>query len=268
MIMIDYHVHTYLCRHAEGDPQDYVNAAVEKGLKEIGIADHFPLETMGITPKTQVTMNEDELETYFQMIRKASQTGGISVKTGIELDYAPGKTEELAPVLEGYPFDYIIGSVHFMDDWDFTHPFFAGEFEERSIEEVYERYFALVDEACRSGVIDIIGHIDVVKKFNYRPEERFLKPLYEEVAQVLKDTGVCLEVNTSGLDAPVKEFYPDRALLSRCIRKGVKIVLGSDAHSPTQVGRYFPLARDMLREMGVNETVVFCKREGSLRSLE
>ena len=51
MIMIDYHVHTYLCRHAEGDPQDYVNAAVEKGLKEIGIADHFPLETMGITPK-------------------------------------------------------------------------------------------------------------------------------------------------------------------------------------------------------------------------
>jgi histidinol-phosphatase (PHP family) len=268
MNMIDYHVHTYLCRHALGEPRDYVDVALKKGLKEIGIADHFPLELMGITPKAKVSMDADELELYFRMVREASRTGGITVKTGIELDYAPGKMEKLATVLKDYPFDYIIGSVHFMGDWDFTHPYSAGEFEKRPIEEVYEQYFTLVCGACRSGLIDIIGHIDVVKKFNYRPSEKFLQPWYEKLAKLLRETGVCLELNTSGLDMPAGEFYPAPALLSRCIDEGVNIVLGSDAHTPEDVGRHFPLAMDMLREMGVRETVVFSRRKGVLQPLE
>ncbi len=268
MVMVDYHIHTYLCRHAEGSIEDYVNSAIEKGLREIGFADHFPLALMGMEPKTQVTMNEDEIELYFQMVNRVSQTKDISVKTGIELDYVPGKTIKLSKELKDYPFDYIIGSIHFMDDWDFTHPYYAGEYEERSLGDVYERYFSLVCEACKSGIFDIIGHIDVVKKFDYRPEKRVLLPFYTEVARVLQDTGVCLEVNTSGLDAPVNEIYPARELLELCIKKGVKVVMGSDAHSPGQVGRYFPEAMEMLSDMGVKETVVFEARSGILHPLE
>jgi histidinol-phosphatase (PHP family) len=266
--MIDYHIHTHLCRHAEGGPGEYADAAVKMGLREIGFADHFPLEVMGVTPKTQVTMVEEELELYFQMVKQCGQSGDISVKTGIELDYVPLKTAAISDRLKEYPFDYIIGSIHFMDDWDFTHPYYAEEFETKNLEEINERYYALVIEACRSGLFDIIGHIDVIKKFNYRPKTSFLKPFYEEVARVLKETGVCLEVNTSGLDAPVNEIYPDVELLRLCVQKGVKVVLGSDAHSPGQVGRYFPRAVEMLGELGVRETVSFDARQGRLIPLE
>lgn len=266
--MIDYHIHTHLCRHAEGTPEEYVKAARKRGLREIGFADHFPLSAIGVTPRTQVTMDEDELELYFKMVRQVSDTDGIIVKTGIELDYVPGKTIKQANELKEYPFDYIIGSIHFMDDWDFTHPCYSGEFEERSINDVYERYFSLVCEACSSGLFDIIGHVDVVKKFDYRPEKSFLNPFYGEVARVLRNMGICLEVNTSGLDELVSEIYPGRELIEICVQKGVKLVLGSDAHSPEQVGRHFPQALEILQDLGIKETVVFEGRKGSLRPLE
>ena len=266
--MIDYHIHTYLCRHAEGTPEDYADIAIEKGLREIGFADHFPLSMMEVEPKTQVSMNGDEIESYFQMVNRVSRTKNISVKTGIELDYVPGKTVKLAKELHDYPFDYIIGSIHFMDDWDFTHPYYVGEFEQCSLADVYERYYSLVCEGCKSGLFDIIGHVDVIKKFDYRPEKRILMPYYTEVANVLSDTGVCLEINTSGLDAPVNEIYPARELLKLCISKGVKIVLGSDAHAAHQVGRYFPQAIELLKDLGVKETVVFEGRSGNLHPLK
>ncbi len=267
--MIDYHTHTYLCRHAQGTLEEYVEIAREKGLQEIGFADHFPLDLMGHKPKDQVTMNGDELELYLEMVEKASRAADeIQVKTGIEIDYIPGKIEKVTSILDEYPFDYIIGSIHFMGDWDFTHPYYADEFNRCSLDEVYEKYFSLVGEACKSGLIDIIGHVDVVKKFDYRLGESALMPFYDELAKVLRDTGVCLEVNTGGLDAPVKEIYPSKELLQQCVRMEVDVVLGSDAHAPKQVGRYFPEAIEFMREAGVKKITRFSKRKRSSLPLE
>ncbi len=266
-MMVDYHTHTYLCCHAEGTVTQYVDVAVAKGLKEIGFADHFPLSFMDVEPKAPVTMKAGEIELYLKMVAEAAARDDITVKTGIELDYIPGKTAELSPILQKLPFDYIIGSIHFMDDWDFSHPYFAHEYEERPLSEVFSRYFSLVIEACRTGLFDIVGHVDVIKKFGYRPDKELLLKYYREVASVLAETGVCLEVNTSGLDAPVKEIYPARELIEYCLAEKVNITLGSDAHAPDQVGRYFPETVEMLKNLGVREIMTFSARKPCLVKL-
>ncbi len=266
--MLDYHVHTALCRHAEGTLEEYLAEAERKGLTEIGFADHFPLGLLDYTPRAQVTMDPEELSGYIDTVLKlGASSGKVKVKLGIEVDYLPGKEENLREQLSRYPFDYIIGSVHFMDGWDFTHPVYAADYKNKDMGQLYGRYFKLVQQACLSGLFDIIGHVDVIKKFGFRPLED-LEPLWIETARMLRETGTCIELNTAGRDAPVEVFYPDQRLLELCLAEGVSITLGSDAHAPRQVGRYFSEAAAMLKEAGCSELVSFSRRRRATLKLE
>jgi len=267
--MIDYHLHTPLCRHALGSPADYLEAAREKGLREIGFADHFPLGLIGVKPRSEVTMSPGELPRYVGEIKAlAAGEKEIRVKLGVEADYLPGKEKELARLLAREPLDYVIGSIHFMDDWDFTHPLYAAQFETADLAQVYRRYFELLWQACDSGLFDIIGHIDVIKKFGYRLPGAAMEPYLERTARILKEKGLCFELNSSGRAAPAAEFYPGRRLLELCCREGVPVTLGSDAHAPDQVGRYFDDALQLLREVGYRELAVFTARQRSFIPLE
>ncbi len=260
-IMIDYHLHTSRCCHAEGTMEEYLAEALKAGLVEVGFADHFPLGLLNYEPRVQVTMHSSELEEYIEQVERLKNSfPGLKIKLGIEVDYLPGTEEMLEGLLKKYPFDYAIGSIHFMGDWDFTHPVYADTYRERDIDELYKVYFELVAGICRSGLFDIIGHIDVIKKFGYRPAAD-LDSLWIKTADILKSTDTCFELNTAGKDAPVGDFYPDRRLLEICKGKGVPVTLGSDAHSPGQVGRYFTEAIDLLRAVGYKELAVFCRRD-------
>ncbi len=261
--MVDYHLHTPRCCHATGTPKAYLAEAELKGLSEIGFSDHFPLGLLGCKPRNQVTMEPEELELYIDDIEALKKTSaGVKIKTGIEIDYIPGTEDKLEGLLNNYSFDYIIGSIHFLGDWDFTHPVYADTYKERDIEQIYSSYFDLLSKLCRSKLFDIVGHIDVVKKFGYRPEKN-LEQYWQKTVQVLKETGICLELNTAGKDAPVGDFYPDRRLLELACAAGVPVTLGSDAHSPEQVGRFFPEAIDLLRSAGYRELAVFDNRAQS-----
>ncbi len=265
--MIDYHLHTSRCCHATGTMEEYLGEAVKKGLKEVGFADHFPLGLLDFTPRAKVTMEPAELDEYVQDVEDLKKSfSGLQVKLGIEVDYIPGTEEKLELLLKQYPFDYVTGSIHFMDDWDFTHPVYADTYKNRNIDELYRHYYKLVREVCLSGLFDIIGHIDVIKKFGYRPEDG-LQSLWDETADLLKTTNTAIELNTAGRDAPVGDFYPDFPFLERCFRSGVPVTLGSDAHSPGQVGRYFPEALDLLKKAGYREIAVFRQRKRDAISL-
>lgn len=261
--MIDYHVHTSRCCHATGGPDEYLAVAEEMGLEEIGFADHFPLGLLDYVPRVQVTMLPEEIEGYLEQIEALkSRANKIKVRTGIEIDYLPGTEETLEKLLGQYKFDYVIGSIHFLDGWDFTHPVYADTYQERDLAQLYETYFNLIWSACRSGFFDIIGHIDVIKKFGYRPEGS-LEAYWAETASTLAATGACFELNTAGRDAPVGDFYPDQRLLELALLKGVSMTVGSDAHSPEQVGRYFGEAKKMLMKLGYRELAVFSNRQKS-----
>jgi len=259
--MIDYHLHTARCCHARGTLEEYVAEAENKQLKEIGFADHFPLGLLEFEPRKQVTMTPEELPVYMDQVTGLKELPtAVSIKLGIEIDYLPGTEKKVENLLSKYEFDYVIGSIHFMGDWDFTHPMYADDYQYKDMDDIYNRYYELVGMVCKSGLFDIIGHIDVVKKFGYRPEGN-LETKRLGIARTLRETGTCLELNTAGRDAPVGEFYPDREFLAMCCSEGVDITLGSDAHAPDQVGRYFTEAVDLLKETGYRELTVFDSRK-------
>jgi histidinol-phosphatase (PHP family) len=126
-------------------------------------------------------------------------------------------------------------------------------------DEVYQRYFKLLQKAAKSGLFDIIGHFDLVKKFNCWPESDQTH-LFDETLKVMGEANVVMELNTSGLDRPCKEVYPSQKIIELAFKNGVAVTLGSDAHRPEQVGRYFDKAIDMLRSAGYTKITRFRNR--------
>ena len=233
--MLDYHIHTSRCGHASGSMIEYLAYAERKGLAEIGFADHFPLGMLGVVPESPVSMQPEELNDYIQDVRALQTTALMPVRLGVEMDYLPGKEKETAELLARYPFDYVIGSIHFLDGWDFTHPGHVDRYETMNMDELYERYFAVVRQLAGSGLFHIVGHLDVVKKFAFFPRRQW-DHLLDATCQALKAADLCVEFNTAGWRAPVGEAYPGIVLLERLLDCGIPITLGSDAHRPCDVG--------------------------------
>lgn len=267
--MIDYHLHTVRCFHARGTLEEYCREGARKGLKEIGFADHFPLGLLDFEPPVKVTMEGSELPQYVEEVLQLSERKeNPTVRLGVEVDFFPGRVKAAQKELSLYPFDYIIGSVHFLGDWDFTNPACAGEYEKCTEEEIinlYEKYYLLIEKLAESNLCDIVGHLDVIKKFGYRPQNGAAH-LIERVTDLLKEADLCIELNTAGLYTPACEAYPAREVLENCCRKGVPVTLGSDAHRPEDVGRALDAALVLLREAGYREVAVFKGRKrGSLK---
>jgi histidinol-phosphatase (PHP family) len=245
----DYHTHTSLCGHAEGEPGDYVRAALGKGIPAVGISDHLPLL---FAEDPELTMTLGELEHYVQEILELKARHPGFVLLGIEADYRPDTIERVGELVSLYPFDYVIGSVHFIDGWDFDDPRFLSRWDGRDVDKVYREYFGLVAEAAETGVFTILGHVDLVKKFGHRPTHPVEDAVWQMAGRVA-DAGVIVELNTAGLHKPVGEIYPDAALLSKFCRLGVPITFGSDAHRPQDVGRDFDRAALLALAAGYTE---------------
>jgi histidinol-phosphatase (PHP family) len=153
----------------------------------------------------------------------------------------------------------VLGSVHFVDGWAFDDPDKRDRYSEWEIRELWERYFRDLIAAAESGLADVIGHIDLVKKFGYVPEGD-LGALYADVAAALAGTGVAVEVNTAGLRKPCAELYPSAKLLSALHAAGVPVTVGSDAHAPAEVGSAWDEARAALLDAGYRSAVIFRSR--------
>lgn len=264
--MIDYHIHTKRCRHARGEMAEYVVEAEMKKLAEIGFADHFPLDLLGYTPQEQVTMESNELSGYFREIAELRHIAPFPVRAGLEVDYIPGREKQAAAALAGLELDYVIGSVHFLGDWDFTHPRFADHYHKIDVGEVYERYFQTVEDLAKSGLFDIVGHLDVVKKFAHYPSVPW-DHLVEKVCRTLKKYGLCVELNTAGWRAPAREAYPGVSILEHVRDLGIPVTLGSDAHCPEDVGYKFREAVYLLKKLGIKEIATFSKRSMKMHSI-
>lgn len=257
MIPVDYHLHTSLCGHAVGEIEEYLKKAVRMGIHEVGFSDHLPLYFL--PPGNTIpgyAMEEKELPVYVDTIKRYSGNSSVRVKLGIEADYVPGYEEKLTSLLSPYPFDYVTGSVHFIDGWGFDNPDEVEEYSRREIDRVYEQYFTLVQQAAQTGLFDVMAHPDLIKKFNFRPV-RDLRPLYEDTARAFKSAGACVEVNSAGLRYPVGEIYPASKLLEVFFKYGIPVTLGSDAHRPEHVGAGLAEALKLVKNIGYKEIASF-----------
>jgi len=267
-VLADYHIHTKMCGHATGELEEYLFVAQRLGLDEIGFSDHLPLYFL---PPEEIipdyAMPESDMPVYVDAVRELQKKdGSVQVKLGVEADYIPGYEDRLEKLLKSYPFDYIIGSVHFIEGWSFDRQEEIGRYSEWDIWELYERYFALVQQAALSGLFDVMAHPDLIKKFNFIPS-RDLIPLYEDTAQAFKKAGVCVEVNTAGLRYPVREIYPSQSFLKVAFRYGLPVILGSDAHLPEHVGTGLVEAVTLLRKIGYTEITLFEQRRRYKRTI-
>ena len=116
----DYHTHTPLCHHAVGEPEAFVDAALEAGLTEYGISDHAPQVP---EPFDDWRMDLAQLPDYFAWIARArAHAGGrIPIRAGMECDWLDGCEPWIAELASRYEWDYLIGSVHYLEDWDFDN---------------------------------------------------------------------------------------------------------------------------------------------------
>lgn len=255
----DYHMHTPLCGHAVGEPHEYVDHALKAGLREVGFSDHAPLISHE-DPK--VTMSFRQLPQYHRMMEdvQTKYRGKLLVKIALESDFLVGYEEQTRAMLQAYPYDYVIGSVHFIKQWGFDNPDEQDQWKSKDINQVYRFYYELLRKSAESRLFDIMGHVDLVKKFGHRSGEDMTDEI-TKTADVFKQSGVAIEVNTAGLRKPVKEIYPSLHALKIYRKAGVPLTFGSDAHDPKDVGRDFDKGVELAKAAGYKEYILFKQRK-------
>jgi histidinol-phosphatase (PHP family) len=268
--LVDYHVHTARCGHAAGAMERYVEHAIEAGLTELGFSDHLFMYWLPPDQRDpELGMAEWEHDFYIEDVERCRRryASDIVIRLSTEADFIPGHEAELEAILRRYDWDYVIGSVHFLDGWGFDDSRFVRGFETWDIDALYARYFDLVGASAETGLFDTIGHADLVKKFGHRPV-RDPAELYAHVAARLARAGVCVEVNTSGLRKPCREMYPHPDLLRACQARGVPTTFGSDAHAPTEVAADLEAATTLMRKAGYAAFTKYAARRRSEVVLE
>ncbi|HMF33887.1 MAG TPA: histidinol-phosphatase HisJ [Candidatus Lokiarchaeia archaeon] len=270
MLPPDYHTHNQMCHHAEGTLEDYVQRAIAKGLPAIGFNDHFPQWYLPPGPPYEkYCMDQEELPVYFQTARQLREQyrDQVEIKIGMEVDFTimdPDCSMILQPELSIWPFDYIYGSVHVIttlgEAWEVDDEIYLDHWDKGSNDLYYETYWRGIHAAIKTGLFDIIGHLDLPKKFGFVPEHpEQITPLIDEAISLLADYGIATELNTAGWYKPVGEQYPSFEILQKLAQAGVGMVLGSDAHDPAYVGRDFDRGLQLLKDAGFTELCDFTR---------
>lgn len=259
----DYHIHTTLCNHAYGSMEEYVEQAISIGLAEIGFSDHMP-----VMPEPHLCMSFADLPRYIDRVHELQDrySGRITIRLGCEMDMVADRTDEIKEIISTSGFDYVIGSIHYLDGWPFDQDKYKNVFEERDLGDIYELFFEMIIRAARSGLYDITGHIDNIKRMGYRFYGD-MTPYYEKTASVLAEMGLTFELNTAGFDTAAKEQYPSLEFLKVLQSRNIPVTVGSDSHRPEHIGRHFSEASKILREAGYTEVAYFQNRKRIMKSL-
>lgn len=261
----DYHMHTPLCRHATGEPHEYAARALELGFTEIGFSDHSPMLQDNYD---DWRMNLGQLDEYVEKVREArSRHPQLTIRLALEVDFLPGEEEWVRELAARHPWDYFIGSVHYISQgWDVDNPYKQSMWKGRDPVEVYDDFYERMRLAAASGLFDFLGHADLPKKFGIFPPSG-----YEAGAlRFLKEAARCqvpIELNTAGLRKDCHEIYPGPGLVRMAHKCGVMITFGSDAHAPEEVGYGFAESLALARKAGYTHYCRFAGRQRTVHTL-
>lgn len=235
-------------------------------MRTLAFTEHLPLPpalALRVPHAVEYAMPADELDAYIADVEQARVLGassGTEVLLGVEIDAVPEGFDHARALLEAHPFDVVLGSVHFIDDWAFDDPGLMHGYASWRLEDLWERYFHDLIVAAHSGLADVMAHADLVKKFAGAPETDVSR-LYAAAAAAFSECGVAVELNTAGLRKPCAEMYPSYGFLRALRAAAVPVTIGSDAHRPADVGADGESAIALLREAGYDSVVVFRRRQ-------
>jgi histidinol-phosphatase (PHP family) len=257
-VIVDYHMHLRApdesIEHTVEAVEPYVERATERGIDEIGFTEHvyyFEQTRHLWSMPYHLERCVYEIEPYVDAVVDAKRRG-YPVKLGIEVDYEPGREAEIAGALEPYPWDYVIGSIHFLDGLGIdSEPSLVASV---GAARAWSRYYETLGRAAQSGLFDTLAHPDLVKMFGEEID-------WDWGAVASSLDGVAIEVSSAGLHKRHGKLYPNPAFLEAAHARGVPITLASDAHTPQNVGRDLDQAVDHARAAGFETVTVFDRRE-------
>lgn len=272
-MLVDHHLHL---EQGPYTPEDYPRAWLDRyvetmrrrGVDRLGVVEHAYrfVEARGIlTVPWAEARCRYRLQPYLDFILGA-RADGYPILVGVEMDYVPGREDAIRAFLARAPWDFVIGSVHVLGDWAVDRSEESGRWVDADPRSVWARYYETQLQAVRSGLFDILAHPDLPKIFGSRPPEP-LTPWYRALAQALAERGMAIEVNSAGLRKPVGELYPVPELLRAAFEAGVPATVGSDAHTPDEVGAGLQEALALLTRVGYAEVAAFVDRRLRLEGL-
>ncbi|MEU9802453.1 histidinol-phosphatase [Streptomyces sp. NPDC051000] len=258
--MIDLHTHHERCGHATGSLRDYVTAALDRGVKVLGLSDHTPMfaeEEDQALPR--VAMPKSRFPSYIAeaLALKEEFAGSIEILVSTEADFFRGRMDAYTQALSAYPLDYVIGSVHMFEGRDIFDVTRWETVEEDDLGAVKARYFREIAACARSGLFHVMGHVDALKGNHPRLGAAPAPAASDEMLRAIRDSGAVMEINTSGGTKMCGGWYPEFDLLERAHHFRVPITFGSDAHVPERVADQYPEVAKVLGEIGFRTWTVF-----------
>ena len=256
--LTSYHNHT---RWSDGvcSIQDQFDEARRLGIKELGISDHFVLSPFE-TP-VEWSMPIDKLQEYLAALKDcADQNPDITFRYGIEADYFPETIDDLRTIVSGCQFDFVIGSVHYVDGFPIDE---SGKLwdalSEQERNEMWRKYWIRIREMAESRVFDFAAHLDLPKKFGHRPTVDLTREMTDALDAIAK-SDMAIEINTNGLNLLARELYPSLEILKAANGRGIPLLINSDAHIPTRLTEHFDEAARWAELAGYKELVSYVGR--------
>ena len=281
--MLDYHLHLWPHGTAASQPTldelaAYCDAAAGQGVAEIALTEHLfrfrqadavlagfwdddpnPALRSSLAAYWKKHAHAD-LDVYVDAVLEA-KAAGLPVVLGLEVDHYAGRMDKVARLLDGYPFDVLLGSVHWVGAWGFDQlgePVVDAEWSSRSVDSVWDAYTDALEELAASRVCDVLAHPDLIKITGRRPAVP--DEWYDRMAEAAASSGMAAEVSSAGWRKPVAEAYPAPSLLARFRKAGVPATTASDSHGVGDVASRSADLRAMLAEAGYETLTSFRAR--------
>ena len=254
--MYDSHMHTPLCKHATGEPEEYAASAQKRGLQGIIITCHNP-GPAGWSERVRMRM--DQFDEYVAMVERArvAWNGRLDIRLGLESDYMPGMENWLEQLHQKADFNHILGSIHPQLSY-YKNTFYKNG----DVLTFQQTYFEHLAQAAETGLFDTLAHPDLIK--NSFPQDWNINRLKDTICAALDRialTGVAMELNTSGLYKRTREMNPGKFMLREMAARQIPVVIGSDAHHPKRVADDFDIALNLLTQVGYTHVSYYLNRQ-------
>ncbi len=256
-------MHT-LYSHGANTPFEMHARAKELGLSLIGFSEHSP-RPEGFNYKREY---RDQLRArlgdYVREVQALkNKDDPCRVLFGMEMDWLAGQREFTGRSCVAYDFDYLIGSVHFIDRWGFDDG--DEPWRDASLEQCaswYRQYFESWLEMINSGLFNIAAHPDLIKIFSVDKFRAWLdksesRELIYKGLRALKEQGMAMEISSAGLRKACREFYPCPAIMEMARDLGLSVSLASDAHNVKDLAANFVELAEYARSFGWSEQTIF-----------
>ncbi len=266
MLKTSYHNHS-TWSDGKSSPEEMFLAAKASGLAEFGLSDHLALPPDDKYGVESWSVKLEQVNKYVDeclLWKKRLDDENFTIRLGIEIDFFEESHDKVIGHLSLFPFDYLIGAIHFLDRFPIDHypePWQALSPEQ--VDETWNGYWRKTQKLIKTGDFDFLAHIDLPKKFNFLPSE-FFSPELEATLLALRDSDMPIEINTAGWAKPCAESYPGLPLLQRAKQLGIPTLVNADAHRPEDIMQFFPQAEQMLRKCGYQKVCQFKQRKKQL----